>query len=113
MTTLSAASATIDVPELSDLVHEKTLASARFMKSIRARTQNGFVFVKAVMKPYPSFQVQKYVKKLPRNVMLWLIHQMLSDIKELSKSGVVASWFASISSARCMTDSVLAHSWRI
>jgi phosphoinositide-3-kinase, regulatory subunit 4 len=64
LTTLSAASASIDVPELADLVYEKTLASARFMKSLRARNQQGFVFVKAVMKPYPSFDVQKYVKQI-------------------------------------------------
>lgn len=64
MTTLSAASATIDVPELADLIHEKTLASARFMKSVRARSQQGFVFVKAVMKPYSSFQVQEYVRQI-------------------------------------------------
>jgi phosphoinositide-3-kinase, regulatory subunit 4 len=64
MTTLSAASASIDVPELADLNHDKTLASARFMKSIRARSQHGFVFVKAVMKPYPTFDVQKYVKRI-------------------------------------------------
>ena len=71
MTTLSAASATIDVPELSDLSHEKTLASARFMKSVRARSQHGFVFVKAVMKPYSTFQVHKYVKKITeeRNIL--------------------------------------------
>ncbi len=64
MTTLSAASASIDVPELSDLMHEKTLASARFMKSVRARSPHGFVFVKAVMKPYSTFLVEKYVKKI-------------------------------------------------
>jgi phosphoinositide-3-kinase, regulatory subunit 4 len=64
MTTLSAASASIDAPELADLVHEKTLASARFMKSVRARSQNGYVFVKAVMKPYASFEVQEYVKRI-------------------------------------------------
>ena len=64
LTTLSAASATIDVPELADLVPEKTLASARFMKSMRARNQQGFVFVKAVMKPYPGFDVSPYVKQI-------------------------------------------------
>ena len=64
LTTLSAASATIDVPELADLTHDKTLSSARFMKSIRARHQQGYVFVKAVMKPYPTFNVQKYVKQI-------------------------------------------------
>jgi phosphoinositide-3-kinase regulatory subunit 4 len=66
LTTLSAASASIDVPELADLVHDKTLSSARFMKSIRARHQQGFVFIKAVMKPYPSFQVKKYVKQITK-----------------------------------------------
>jgi phosphoinositide-3-kinase, regulatory subunit 4 len=66
LTTLSAASASIDVPELADLVHDKTLSSARFMKSIRARHRQGFVFIKAVMKPYPSFQVHKYVKQITR-----------------------------------------------
>src|SRR5271156_2962525 len=66
LTTLSAASASIDVPELADLIHDKTLSSARFMKSIRARHQQGFVFVKAVMKPYPSFQVNKYVKQITK-----------------------------------------------
>ena len=66
LTTLSAASASIDVPELADLVHDKTLSSARFMKSIRARHHQGFVFIKAVMKPYPSFQVSKYVKQITK-----------------------------------------------
>ncbi|KAJ9613161.1 Serine/threonine-protein kinase [Cladophialophora chaetospira] len=71
MTTLSAASASIDVPELADLVHEKTLASARFMKSVRARSQQGYVFVKAVMKPYSSFQVHEYVRQITneRNIL--------------------------------------------
>lgn len=64
MTTLSAASATIDVPELSDLSHDKVLASARFTKSLRARSQQGFVFVKALMKPYSAFDVGTYVKQL-------------------------------------------------
>ncbi|RMZ75655.1 hypothetical protein DV737_g5175, partial [Chaetothyriales sp. CBS 132003] len=66
MTTLSAASATIDVPELADLVYDKTLASARFMKSVRARSERGFVFVKAVMKPYPTFDVSGYVKQITK-----------------------------------------------
>lgn len=71
MTTLSAASATIDVPELSDLTQDKTLASARFMKSVRARSQQGFVFVKVVMKPYSSFDVRDYVKQITdeRNIL--------------------------------------------
>ena len=64
MTTLSAASASIDVPELADLAHDRTLAPARFMKSIRARSQQGFVFVKAVVKPHPNFDLHKYVQRI-------------------------------------------------
>ncbi|KAH8700818.1 hypothetical protein BGW36DRAFT_375073 [Talaromyces proteolyticus] len=66
LTSLSAGSAGIDVPELSDLLYEKSLGSARFMKSIRARQQNGLAFVKVIMKPYPSLQLDPYVKAITR-----------------------------------------------
>lgn len=66
LTTLSAGAAGIDVPELSDLVYEKSLGSARFMKSIRARQRNGLVFVKVIMKPYPSMKLDPYVKEIIR-----------------------------------------------
>jgi hypothetical protein len=66
ITTLSAGSAGIDVPELSDLVYEKSMGGGRFMKSIRARQQNGLVFVKVIMKPYPTMQLEKYVKAIAR-----------------------------------------------
>jgi phosphoinositide-3-kinase, regulatory subunit 4 len=61
LTTLSAGSASIDIPELADLDHEKSLGTARFMKSIRARNQQGLVFVKAFVKPYSSFDLRKYL----------------------------------------------------
>jgi phosphoinositide-3-kinase regulatory subunit 4 len=64
LTTLSAGSAGIDVPELSDLVYEKSMGGGRFMKSIRARQQNGLVFVKVIMKPYPTMQLEPYVKAI-------------------------------------------------
>ena len=64
LTTLSAGSAGIDVPELADLVYEKSMGGGRFMKSIRARQQNGLVFVKVIMKPYPTMQLEPYVKAL-------------------------------------------------
>lgn len=66
LTTLSAGSAGIDVPELSDLVYEKSMGGGRFMKSIRARQQNGLVFVKVIMKPYPTMQLEPYVKAIIR-----------------------------------------------
>ncbi|KAI9821772.1 MAG: Serine/threonine-protein kinase [Pycnora praestabilis] len=66
LTTLSAGSAGIDVPELSDLMYEKSLGTARFMKSIRARHRNGLVFVKVVMKPYSSMKLDRYVRAILR-----------------------------------------------
>lgn len=54
------------MPELSDLVYEKSLGSARFMKSIRARQQNGLAVVKVIMKPYPSMKLDPYVKAIIR-----------------------------------------------
>lgn len=66
LTTLSAGSAGIDVPELSDLLYEKSMGGGRFMKSIRARQQNGLVFVKVIMKPYPTMQLEAYVKEIIR-----------------------------------------------
>ncbi|RDL39940.1 uncharacterized protein BP5553_04280 [Venustampulla echinocandica] len=56
---LAGGSANIDVPELSDLVYEKSMGNARFMKSIRARHQDGVVVVKVAVKPYPM-SLEKY-----------------------------------------------------
>jgi phosphoinositide-3-kinase regulatory subunit 4 len=63
LTTLSAASGGIDVPELSDLQYEMSLNTARFMKSVRARHKDGLVVAKVIVKPYPMpFDI--YVKRL-------------------------------------------------
>ena len=66
LTTLSAGSAGIDVPELSDLSYEKSLGTARFMKSIRARHQHGLVVIKVAVKPFQAFELGKYVKAIRR-----------------------------------------------
>lgn len=66
LTTLSAGSAGIDIPELSDLTYEKSMGGGRFMKSIRARQRNGLVFVKIIMKPYPSMKLEPYVRAIIR-----------------------------------------------
>jgi hypothetical protein len=63
LTTLSAGSAGIDVPELSDLVYEKSMGTARFMKSIRARHQDGVVLVKVIVKPY-AMKLEKYKRSI-------------------------------------------------
>ncbi|MCJ1472356.1 Serine/threonine-protein kinase [Lambiella insularis] len=63
---LSAASAGINVRELEDLTYEKSLGTARFMKCIRARHQNGLVVVKVAMRPYPDFKMGEYIKAIRR-----------------------------------------------
>ena len=62
LATPSAGSAGIDIPELSDLVYEKSLGSARFMKSIRARHHDGVVLVKVLVKPFTPMDLKKYKK---------------------------------------------------
>ena len=65
LTTLQAGSAGIDAPELADLIYEKSMGSARFMKSIRARHPDGVVLVKVAVKPY-AMRLDKYRKKIIR-----------------------------------------------
>lgn len=62
---LAGGSANIDMPELSDLVYEKSMGNARFMKSIRARHQDGVVVVKVAVKPYPM-KLEKYRRRIIR-----------------------------------------------
>lgn len=64
LTTLSAGSANIDVPELADLRYEKSLGAARFMKTVRARHKDGLVVARVVMKPYAQFNLDRYVRRL-------------------------------------------------
>ncbi|KAK4448061.1 Serine/threonine-protein kinase ppk19 [Podospora aff. communis PSN243] len=55
----------IDVPELADLVYEKSIGAARFMKSIRARHHDGVVLVKVLIKPY-QMSLEKYKQEIIR-----------------------------------------------
>jgi phosphoinositide-3-kinase regulatory subunit 4 len=64
ITTLPAASAGIETPEMGDLTYEKSLGKSRFMKCIRARHKDGLVIAKVVVKPYSSLELIKYVKVL-------------------------------------------------
>ncbi|KAF3035232.1 Serine/threonine-protein kinase [Didymella heteroderae] len=64
LTTLSAGTANIDVPELADLQYEKSLGAARFMKAVRARHKDGLVVARVVMKPYAQFNFETYARRL-------------------------------------------------
>ncbi|PSR78508.1 hypothetical protein BD289DRAFT_485992 [Coniella lustricola] len=64
VTTPSSGAAGIDIPELADLAYEKTIGSARFMKSIRARHHEGIVLVKVFVKPYGPMSLDEYRQKM-------------------------------------------------
>ncbi|KAI1142345.1 ARM repeat-containing protein [Hypoxylon sp. FL0543] len=66
LTTPYAGSAGIDIPELADLVHERSIGSARFMKSIRARHHDGVVLAKVTVKPYTPLSLREYGEKILR-----------------------------------------------
>jgi phosphoinositide-3-kinase, regulatory subunit 4 len=63
LTTPSAGAAGIDVPELADLVYEKSIGASRFLKSIRARHRDGVVLVKVLIKPY-QMSLAKYKEQI-------------------------------------------------
>ncbi len=63
----------IDVPELGDLVYDKSIGTARFMKAVRARHHDGPVLVKVLVKPYPM-SLEKYHQAILRT------YRLLSDV---------------------------------
>lgn len=90
LTTLSAGSAGIDVPELADLSYEKSLGDARFMKTIRARHAAGLVVVKVLVKPYSSMKLDKYIAAISRT-SAELNCTLMKVLLTLLKANAVAS----------------------
>jgi len=64
LSTPYAGSAGIDIPELSDLAHERSIGNARFMKSIRARHRDGVALAKVTVKPYSDCSLKVYGNKI-------------------------------------------------
>lgn len=64
LATPSAGSAGIDIAQLQDIQYEKSIGNARFMKSIRGRTDYGVVLVKVLVKPYTEVKLEKYKKQI-------------------------------------------------
>jgi len=74
----------IDVPELADLVYEKSLGTARFMKTIRARHHDGVVLVKVLIKPY-QMSLEKYKQEIIRKQPFlgsWRHGERTSDVAQ-------------------------------
>lgn len=64
LATPSAGSAGIDIPQLGDVHYERSIGNARFMKSIRGRTEQGVVLVKVLVKPYTEVKLDKYKERI-------------------------------------------------
>lgn len=64
LATPSAGSAGIDIAQLQDIQYERSIGNARFMKSIRARHENGVVLVKVLVKPFQEVKLDKYRKQI-------------------------------------------------
>ncbi|KAI5795600.1 hypothetical protein EDC01DRAFT_58745 [Geopyxis carbonaria] len=54
----------IDVPELADISYEKSLGSARFLKTIRAKHADGLVVIKIFAKPPTIFPLDQYHRQV-------------------------------------------------
>ncbi|KAL2200710.1 hypothetical protein P885DRAFT_28122 [Corynascus similis CBS 632.67] len=63
----------IDVPELADLVYERSVGTGGFMKSVRARHHEGVVLAKVLIKPY-SMSLDKYKQAIIRE------RRLLTDV---------------------------------
>jgi phosphoinositide-3-kinase regulatory subunit 4 len=60
----------IDIPELSDIAYEKSLGTARFLKTIRAKHSDGLVVVKIFAKPLPHFSLEEYHQQVQRKPLV-------------------------------------------
>lgn len=64
LATPAAGAAGIDIAQLQDIQYERSIGNARFMKSIRARHENGVVLVKVLVKPFADVKLDKYKKRI-------------------------------------------------
>ncbi|KAI0672432.1 hypothetical protein C8Q78DRAFT_971156 [Trametes maxima] len=83
----------------SDVVYERSLGSARFLKTVKCRHKNGYLVVKIFIKPDPGLSLRKYHRRLK------IEREALADIPnvygyqtfvETDKAGyVIRQWAAS------------------
>lgn len=64
LATPAAGAAGIDIAQLRDIQYERSIGNARFMKSIRARHENGVVLVKVLVKPFAEVKLEQYKRKI-------------------------------------------------
>ncbi|KAI1792388.1 hypothetical protein LXA43DRAFT_1132877 [Ganoderma leucocontextum] len=82
-----------------DIVYERSLGSARFLKTVKCRHKNGYLVVKIFIKPDPGLSLRKYHRRLK------IEREALADIPnvydyqsfvETDKAGyIIRQWVAS------------------
>ncbi|CAK5279344.1 unnamed protein product [Mycena citricolor] len=100
--TLTRTTAALDsfVAELgSDVVYERSLGSARFLKTVKSRHHNGYLVMKIFIKPDPGLSLRSYQRRLKSD------REALADISnvysyqsfvETDKAGyMIRQWVAS------------------
>ncbi|CDO75088.1 hypothetical protein BN946_scf185010.g13 [Trametes cinnabarina] len=83
----------------NDVVYERSLGSARFLKTVKCRHKNGYLVVKIFIKPDPGLSLRKYQRRLK------IEREALADIPniygyqsfvETDKAGyIIRQWVAS------------------
>ncbi|KAK6440745.1 Serine/threonine-protein kinase [Oleoguttula sp. CCFEE 5521] len=74
LTTLPAGPSAIETPELADLIFEKGLQGARFLRTVRARHKSGIVVAKVCNKPGAQISFSDIAKALRRE------RKLLADV---------------------------------
>ncbi|KAF7343436.1 hypothetical protein MVEN_01776300 [Mycena venus] len=100
--TLTRTTAALDsfVAELgTDIIYEKSLGSARFLKTVKCRHHNGYMVIKIFIKPDPGLSLRNYHRRLKAD------REALTDIAniynyqsfvETDKAGyIIRQWIAS------------------
>ncbi|KAI0080417.1 hypothetical protein K474DRAFT_1589825 [Panus rudis PR-1116 ss-1] len=83
----------------SDVVYERSLGSARFLKTVRCRHKNGYLVVKIFVKPDPGLSLRKYHRrfKIDRDALADIPNvYTYQTFVETEKAGyLVRQWVAS------------------
>ncbi|KAI0729483.1 hypothetical protein C8Q72DRAFT_307334 [Fomitopsis betulina] len=82
-----------------DIIYERSLGAARFLKTVKCRHRNGYLVVKIFVKPDPGLSLRKYHKrlKIEREALAELVNVYnYQSFVETDKAGyIIRQWVAS------------------
>ncbi|KAE9405511.1 hypothetical protein BT96DRAFT_988303 [Gymnopus androsaceus JB14] len=82
-----------------EILYEKSLGSARFLKTVKCRHQNGYLVVKVFIKPDPGLSLRNYHRrlKIDREALLDIVNVYnYQAFVETEKAGyIIRQWIAS------------------